>query len=126
MMSFQTFYERTICEAELKDQYYDILASIKLEGIEHELKVSIVKFRNDFNPRVVITSLNDPNLSGYVEYKDKHKAIIAYNELNTMRNVVRFLETYKTEPSSYKFELILKDERIKTGKKEKDLILNQQ
>jgi len=112
MITFLVYYDRKLCEAKMQDQYYDILASNKLEGIEHDLKVSIVKFRNDFFPRIVITSLNDPNLSGYVEYKDKHKAIMAYNELNNMRSVIRYMELYKNEPSAYRFELILKDERI--------------
>lgn len=89
----------------------EMLAFRKFEGIVHTIKVTIVKFKNDFYPRVSITSLNDPNLTGYIEYSDKFKAIIAFNNLSDIDKVYRYMNTYKTQPTAYNWILILKDEK---------------
>lgn len=89
---------------------YDILGASNFKGQNHDLKVSVIRFRNDYSPRVVVSSLKDPMLSGFVEYPDKQKAILAYLNLRSTDDVVDYMKRWQTVPSAYKFAMLLKDE----------------
>ena len=55
-----------------------------------------------------------------MEYKDKQKAVLAYNNLVDLNDVIDYMKTYSNEPSAFKWELILKDEYVETKEEKQE------
>lgn len=94
------------------DINYDVLSDKTFDGIKNKIKVELLKYKNDFKPSIKISSLNDPNKNGFVEYENKLSAIRAYNNLTDLVKVLNYMNTYINEPNSFNWYNIIKDEDI--------------
>jgi hypothetical protein len=88
---------------------YDVLSSKTFKGVS-KIKVEMIRFNNDFRPIVKVSSLEDPNINGYVEYSSKIEAIQAYNNISHMKNLMKYISNYTNEPNSMKWAILLRDE----------------
>ena len=105
-------YISNLCENlldNLESSDYDVLSYKVFQG-ENRIKVELIRFNNDFNPIIKITSLEDPNITGYSEYSSKIESIQAYNNITSMEKLIKYMGHYSNEPDSLKWAVILQDE----------------
>jgi hypothetical protein len=105
-------YISNLCENlldNLESSDYDILSYKVFQG-ENRIKVELIRFNNDFNPIIKITSLEDPNITGYSEYSSKIESIQAFNNITSMEKLIKYMNHYSNEPDSLKWAIILQDE----------------
>ena len=108
MMRFRDYY-RLILESE----DFSMLASKKFKG-ENVLKVTLFRCKDGDRYRVVVTSLKDPSYSGAVEFTDKAKSIVAYNNIDEYKSLVDFMKNHQKDPSAFDFAMLLKAEKVKS------------
>ena len=107
MMKFLQYY-RLITEAE----DFTVLSSKKFKG-QNIIKMSLFRYKDGEKYRVVTTSLNDPSYSGFVEFDNKAKAIVAFNNVSTFDNLMHFMTNHKNDPEAFDFAIILAGEKEK-------------
>lgn len=108
-ISFSRFYGR-VCEG-ADEGPFSMLGYKIFDGIKHTMKMSVVRFIDDtLPPRIVVKSLNDPKVSGHVEYPTKKDAIMAFNNITTLPRLMDFVERYKNTPEAYMLHFIHADE----------------
>ena len=103
-------YYKAIAES-LGEDSFAVLGYRIFEGSMHNIKVSMAKVVNDESQaRIMIKSLNDPKIAGYVQYNSKRDAIMAFNNLDNLSKVLEYIDRHKEEPSAYSLVYIHNDE----------------
>lgn len=102
----------SICENLMDDDdsmNMDVLSSKTFRGVGR-IRVEMIRFNNGFKPVIRISSEIDPKMSGHVEYSSKIEAIQAYNNMDRLDKVLKYMARYADEPDSMRFAAILQDE----------------
>jgi len=117
-MKFNKLYDLIVSESIEMDQLlssvdnYDVLGFRTFNGSFNKIKVELIKFNGDYKPAIRVSLINNPKVAGSVLYNTKYDAIQAYNYLDNIVRVLKFMQDYVNEPDSYDFYNILKDENI--------------
>jgi len=126
MKTFKEAYNLLVKEdAQTDPRPYDESTPDKLEmaskifdGSYQKIKVILFDMLIFGNWRVTIYSLKDPKIAGYVEYDSKKAAVIAYNEMATVDDLIHYMKNYRNEYTAFWWELLLRDEDTKRSEEE--------
>lgn len=94
------------------------LAAKIFEGVYHMIKVNLFDMTMFGNYRIAIYSIRDPKITGYIDYPDKKSVVLAYNYIETLDDLIKYLKKYRNEYTAFWWELILKDEDVKRTEEE--------
>ena len=100
-----------IINESLDEDSYTTLGYKIFEGNVHNIKLSVIKFIDEQLPaRIMIKSLNDPKISGFLEYDSKRDTIMAFNNIGTLSNLLDYIGRYIDNPTAYSLIHIKNDE----------------
>lgn len=108
MINFKKWFK--FLTEKIDDETTTQLITKEFEGLKHQIKISVIKYISNYKPKLQIKSLIDPKINGFLEYDTKKEAVIAFNHLESLIDVLNFIKRYKTESSMYDLIFLLNDE----------------
>jgi hypothetical protein len=96
---------------EVPENQLEEIKSKEIDLKRHKISIKTIFDKDENNYRLEVKSIMDPNIKGYVEFKEEDDVNSAFENLTNINNIALFLDRNSKEyTTAYNWAKIIKDE----------------